>query len=236
MTRKIITWICKSLGESAAITVPLGARGHGSTDCRCRDISNPVEDDKLVTFAPGELVDIYGTNLAKVTTDLSGWPGGSLLDLLNGVAVAVGGQRARLLYVSPTQVDAELAFETPAGAELMSVNNGNAPSAPLSMNIAAVAPAVYNFVFKNADFSLASASNPAHAGDAPALDATGMGQTTPVLATGQSVPLGPPYFDTAPVTVSIGGQTASVVYSIASPPYVAGLVSDGRDDALRIAW
>ena len=205
----------------AAITVPLAPPNTSAPVVNA--VISIVEDKTLTTFAPGELVEIYGTNLAKVTTDLSGWPGGSLPDLLNGVAVAVGSQRGRLLYVSPTQVDAELAFETQAGAQFLSVNNGNAPSAPISMNVAAVAPALYDFVFKNADFSLVGASNPAHAGDVLVLYATGMGQTTPMLATGQSIPLGPPFFDTAPVTVTMGGQNANVIYSIAAPPYVAGL-------------
>ncbi len=182
-----------------------------------------VEDKTLSTFAPGELVEIYGTNLAKVTTDLSGWPGGSLPQSLNGVAVAVGSQFGRILYVSPNQVDAELAFETPLGAQLLSLNNGNAPSAPISINVAGVAPAIYKFAFKNADFSLISSSNPAKAGDVLVFYTTGFGQTTPVLATGAAVPEGPPFFNTATIVVTIGGKSANVIYSIAAPPYVAGL-------------
>ena len=182
-----------------------------------------VEDKTLATFAPGELVEIYGTNLAQVTTDLSGWPGGSLPRALNGVAVAVGGQFARMLYVSPLQVNAELAFETPVGSQLLSVNNGIAPSNAISMNVAGIAPALYGIVFKNADFSLVGPSNPARAGDVLVLYTTGMGQTTPILTTGQTVPLGPPFFNTAPATVTIGGRNATVIYSIAAPPYVAGL-------------
>ena len=182
-----------------------------------------VEDKTLATFAPGELVEIYGTNLAQVTTDLSGWPGGSLPRALNGVADAVGGQFARMLYVSPLQVNAELAFETPVGSQLLSVNNGIAPSNAISMNVAGIAPALYGIVFKNADFSLVGPSNPARAGDVLVLYTTGMGQTTPILTTGQTVPLGPPFFNTAPATVTIGGRNATVIYSIAAPPYVAGL-------------
>ena len=182
-----------------------------------------VEDKTLTTFAPGELVEIYGTNLAQVTTDLGGWPGGSLPRTLNGVAVAVGGQFARMLYVSPLQVNAELAFETPLGSQLLSVNNGIAPSNAISMSVANIAPALYGIVFKNADFSLVGPSNPARAGDVLVLYTTGMGQTTPILTTGQTVPLGPPFFNTAPATVTIGGRNATVIYSIAAPPYVAGL-------------
>src|ERR1017187_5999093 len=182
-----------------------------------------VEVKDLSTFAPGELVEIYGTNLAQLTTDLSGWPGESLPSVLNGVSVTLGGQTGRILYVSPYQVDAAFAFETPAGSQALTLTNANGTSAPVSLNVAAVAPALYNFAFKNADFSLVSPSNPAHAGDVLVFYTTGMGQTTPPLITGQTVPLGPPYFETAKVTATIGGANANVIYSIAAPPYVAGL-------------
>jgi uncharacterized protein (TIGR03437 family) len=182
-----------------------------------------VEVKDLSTFAPGELVEIYGTNLAQLTTDLSGWPGESLPSVLNGVSVTLGGQTGRILYVSPYQVDAAFAFETPAGSQMLTLTNANGTSAPVSLNVAAVAPALYNFAFKNADFSLVSSSNPAQAGDVLVFYTTGMGQTTSPLITGQTVPLGPPYFETAKVTVTIGGANANVIYSIAAPPYVAGL-------------
>ncbi|MFN7993661.1 MAG: hypothetical protein U0Q18_08680 [Bryobacteraceae bacterium] len=182
-----------------------------------------VEDKNLATFAPGELVEIYGTNLSKVTGDLSGWPGGSLPQVFNGVSVTLGGQAGRILYVSPFQVDAAFAFETPTGSQALTLNNGNGDSAPMSINVQAIAPAIYPIVFKNANFSLIGSSNPAKAGDVIVLYATGMGQTTPVLTTGEVVPAGPPFFNTAPVTVSIGGKNAGVIYSIAAPPYVAGL-------------
>ena len=182
-----------------------------------------VEDKTLATFAPGELVEIYGTNLAKVTTALDGWPGGSLPDHLNGVTVSVGGHTARLLYVSPGQLDAAFPFETPTGSPPITANNGNAPSAAVSLNVAAIAPALYSTVFKNADFSIVGATNPAKAGDIVVVYGTGFGQTTPVLSTGQTVPAGPPFFNTATVTATVGGQTAKVDYSIAAPPYVAGL-------------
>src|SRR5580658_497340 len=182
-----------------------------------------VEVKDLSTFAPGELVEIYGTNLAQVTTDLSGWPGVSLPSPLNGVSVILGGHGARLLYVSPYQVDALLPFGAPTGSQELTLTNANGTSAPFPLNVAAVAPAVYNFAFENANFSLVTASNPAHVGDVLVFYTTGMGQTTPTLVTGQVVPLGPPYYDTAPVTVTVGGLNATVIYSIAAPPYVAGL-------------
>jgi len=182
-----------------------------------------VEVTNLSTFAPGELVEIYGTNLAQVTSDLSGWPGVSLPSSLNGVSVTLGGHGGRILYVSPNQVDALLPFGAPTGSQTLTLTNVNGTSTPVSLKVAAVAPALYNFAFKNADFSIVSSSNPAHAGDVLVFYSTGMGQTTPPLVTGQIVPSGSTYFYTAPVTATIGGTSAKVVYSIGAPPYVAGL-------------
>jgi uncharacterized protein (TIGR03437 family) len=209
------------LVTSSTISAPLAAANSAVPSVAA--VIPVVEVTDLSTFAPGELVEIYGTNLSPLTTDLSGWPGGSLPSPLDGVSVNLGGHGARLLYVSPGQVDALLPFGSPLGAQTLLLTNANGTSAPFPLAVAAAAPALYNFAFENAGFTLVSQSNPAHAGDVLVFYMTGMGQTTPTLITGQIVPLGPPFYDTAPVTVTMGGAKANVIYSIAAPPYVAGL-------------
>ncbi len=208
------------LSATATITSPLAASTAAPSVAAVIPI---VEVKTLSTFAPGELVEIYGTNLAAVTTDLSAWPGGSLPAALNGVSVTVGGQAGRLLYVSPTQVDAAFAFETPIGSESLVLTNASGSSTPLPLTVVPIAPALYNFAFENANFSMVNQGNAAAAGDTLVFYTTGMGQTTGPLSTGQSIPAGPPYFYTPTVTVTIGGANAPVIYSIAAPPYVAGL-------------
>ena len=207
--------------NSSPLTAPLASANQ--TAPAVAAVIPIVEVKDLSTFAPGELVEIYGTDLAAVTVDLSGWPGGSMPAELNGVSVTMSGQPGSILYVSPYQVDAAFPFETSTGSRLLTLNNANGASAPVSLNVAAVAPALYSFVFKNADFSEVSTLNPASAGDILVFYATGMGQTTPPLNSGQTVPLGPPYYYTPSVTLTIGGVTANVIYSIAAPPYVTGL-------------
>jgi uncharacterized protein (TIGR03437 family) len=120
-------------------------------------------------------------------------------------------------------VDALLPFGASTGTQTLILTNANGASAPVPLKIAVAAPALYNFAFENVGFSLVSQSNPASGGDTLVFYLTGMGQTVPALITGQTVPLGPPYDYTAPVTVTIGGVTADVIYSIAAPPFVAGL-------------
>jgi len=76
-------------------------------------------------------------------------------------------------------------------------------------------------VVKNADFSLVQPSNAAGAGDILVIFSTGLGQTSPNLQTGQLATF-PPLYTSTPVTVSIGGKSATVIYSLASPGF-AGL-------------
>jgi len=89
-----------------------------------------------------------------------------------------------------------------------------------------VAPAVLfdetgGFILKNSDFSRVRADNPARAGDILLLYSTGLGLNSSRLQTGALVARDA-RIDTQPVTVTIGGQPAEVLYSIASPGF-AGL-------------
>ena len=183
-------------------------------------VTSGNRDKGSATLAPGGLMSITGTNLAKVRGDLSGWQGTHMPDLFNGVAVVVDGQRARLLSVAPTEIIAQLAAETPTGTQPVAVNNGNSPTPGFNVQVAAVAPAIFftdaGPIAYKADGSLIGSGNPAHAGDVIAVFATGLGQTTPPLETG-AIPQASPEADTVPVTATIGGQNAQVMQSIASP-------------------
>jgi uncharacterized protein (TIGR03437 family) len=177
-------------------------------------------DKNATTLAPGELISIFGANLAKVSTDLRGWTGSTLPFFLNGVSVDVAGRQAPLLYVSPGQINAQIPVDAPAGPVAVTVSNGNALGTAYTVSLAAIAPAIFfspvPAVLKNADFSLVSSSNPAKAGDVLLIYATGLGQTAPAIATGGVVGAGV-LAQTAPVTATIGGKSAPVIYSIASP-------------------
>jgi uncharacterized protein (TIGR03437 family) len=74
-------------------------------------------------------------------------------------------------------------------------------------------------VLNNATDRLIRPGNPARAGDVLLIYSTGLGQTTPASRTGRIVPF-PPEADTAPLTVTLGGKSADVIYSIAAPGYV----------------
>ena len=182
-------------------------------------------DKNATTVAPGGLLSVFGTDLAKVATDLSGWAGKSLPRSLNGASVTIGGKSAPILYVSRTQLNVQVPVDVGTGPQAVVVNNGVGPSASFNVNVAATAPAIFfnpvAAVLKNSDYSLVSDRNPAHADDVVLVYATGLGVTTPALATGAVVPA-TTIANTATVTATVGGKDAAVIASIASPGY-AGL-------------
>ena len=93
-------------------------------------------DKAAAAIAPGGLISIFGSNLAKLPADLSGWTGQQLPIALNGVKVTVGGMRAPLVYVSPNQINAQAPVELAAGVQTVMVDNGAGPSAAFSVNVA----------------------------------------------------------------------------------------------------
>lgn len=199
---------------SAAVTTPGTIGGTVSA----------VLDPSVTTLAPLGLASSFGTNLAKLTADGGG--GNGLPDSLAGATVEVGGRIGRLLYVSPGQINFQVPGNVATGSQTLVVNNGNADSAPQTITVAAAAPGIFfsaagGAVLKS-DYSAVSATNPAAAGDVLLIYSTGLGQTTPPLSAGDLTPTGITLYRTVPVTVTVGGQNAAVLYSVAAPGF-AGL-------------
>ena len=115
-------------------------------------------DKNATTVAPGGLISIFGTNLVKVATDLSGWAGRVLPSTLNGTSVTIGGKNAAILYMGPGQINAQVPVDVPAGQQAVVVKNTVGPSSSFNVTVAATAPAIFfspvAAVLKNADFSL----------------------------------------------------------------------------------
>ena len=185
----------------------------------------------ITTVAPGEVASIYGTNLSPIGAGLTGFGDVSELTTnLSGVSVTVGGVKAPLYAVFPNQINIQVPFEVAAGPQPVIVTNAGGVSTSFNVTVAPLAPSIFDLdgkglasIVKNADFSLVTSANPAKAGDVLVIYMTGLGQTTPAVQTGALVvPPAGAFNNTAPVTVTIGGVTAPVAYSIASPSF-AGL-------------
>jgi uncharacterized protein (TIGR03437 family) len=154
--------------------------------------------------APGGLISIYGTGLAQTMAAAPGFP---LPTVLAGASVSIGGLAAPLLYVSPGQINAQVPFETPAGAAAITVG---ASAAQLA--IQPLAPGLFAAVL-NPDWSVNGPANPVAAGGFVVAYLTGLGAVDHPVATGAAAPAAPLANVTASVTASIGGMPAPVLFA-----------------------
>ena len=185
----------------------------------------------ILTAAPGSILSVYGSNLAAFTSDLGGFfqPTG-LPTSMNGVTATIAGIKSPLYFVSPGQLNIQVPFEVANGSQPLIVTDSGGASSPFNVTVANAAPSIFiafqngsvGAIIKNSDFSLVTSDNPATAGDVILIYSTGLGQTTPTSQTGSLQPPASGNRNTVDVTVSIGGQPAKVIYSIASPGF-AGL-------------
>lgn len=174
------------------------------------------------TIQSGSWISIYGTNLA---TSTEVWKG-DFPTTLGGVTVTVNGKPGYLWFVSPTQINLQapddagtgsvnVVVTTPTGTFTSTVTLAPAsPSFSLldSTHVAAIAPhpdGSYDIVGSAGAFPYATA--PVAPGADLILYGVGFGPTDPPVKAGQ--PVLTPAATVNPVTVTIGGSPAQVVYS-----------------------
>jgi uncharacterized protein (TIGR03437 family) len=169
--------------------------------------------EQSASVSPGQIVVLYGDRL--------------------GSQVTFDGKAAPIVYSTAKQVAAIVpyAVDGKPGTQLQ-VRNGSNVSDLVALPVAASAPGVFSLdasgagqgAILNADLTVNSDSNPAPAGSIVVLYATGEGQTSPGGVDGL-IALGPTYpKPVLPVSVTIGGVAAEVLYAGAAPSLVAGVM------------
>ena len=167
--------------------------------------------------APGQIVSIFGQNLSPANATATQIPLPTQLGDSN-TSVTACGKAVPLYGVYPGQINLQLPVECAAGNVTATVTvNGTTMSQNLT--VAPAAPGIFTIdasgkgdgVIVHANNSLISAANPAAAGETIVIYATGLGATTPVFATGAAA--NQMNTTVMPVSVTIGGKAAAVVYS-----------------------
>ena len=164
------------------------------------------------SISPGEIVTLMGSIAA-----------GSPTILFNGVAAPV-------LYAGLDQINTIVPFglnlNNPAQVEIRQ----NGSSAITSVPVAAAAPAIFTLsttgigpgAILNQNYSVNSLSNPAAPGSAIMIYGTGFGALNPLPADGQiALTLAT---TKTPVTATIDGAPAQVLYAGAAPKLINGVV------------
>ncbi len=233
------TWVPQN--NSAGLTVRADAQQlplTGSVLVSGQVLSNPtvpvVSKGGIVSNADfasapalGLLVSIFGSGLADGSLGDTGVP---LPPQLGSTSVVLAGVELPLLYVSNTQVNVAIPFtiQTNTSQQLV-VLRGNAVSVPVSLAVFASEPSILSasgsgsgqgLIFNAITGTRADTNAPAGTGDYLVIYALGLGAVTPNLAIGNGTPSSPYEYAVAPVTVTIGGIPATVLFAGLTPGYV----------------
>lgn len=183
------------------------------------------------TVAPGDQLAIIGVNLGP-STGVRANATAPLPTSLGGTTVLFDGTAAPLSYVSDKLVLVQAPTGLSAGSTTrVQVNTASGSSSAVQVNVAATNPgivtadalghgqakAINQDGTANGDGSVSSSDRPAAAGTVIAVYATGLGAVTPTIPAGTPPPSSPLSTVVAPVTATIGGQTAQVLFAGAAP-------------------
>jgi uncharacterized protein (TIGR03437 family) len=170
------------------------------------------------TFAPGMILSAFGTQFAPSVQSASAVP---LPYSLAGVAVTVNGVAAPLYYVSPSQINLQIPYETAVGSAIVAINN-NGQVSTRSVSLSAVAPGIFTDV-SGAQVPYISAAR----GQFIALYMTGAGLVSPEVSTGAApattTPLANLPRPSQETRVTVGGVAASLQF-VGIPYGLAGVV------------
>jgi len=174
--------------------------------------------------APGEIVTLQGYGLGPATPAVA--PSQAPVDQLGGTQVTFGGIAAPVFSAQSQQVTVQVPWEIAGqtSTEVVVTYNGGPPAgaiASVPVVVATAAPGIY--AVANSDGTLNSPSNPAKLGSFITIYGTGGGVTNPLgitegfWSTTASLPT-----LTAPVSVTIAGTKATVLYAGSAPTLESG--------------
>lgn len=174
--------------------------------------------------APGGLVSIFGSSLSPTNQATSEIP---VPTALASSCLTVNGQPMPLIFVSPTQVNAQMPFQA-FGDVVMVVHTPGGVSPNFNLTVQSNAPAVFMTgaagpltdvptVVRQATNLLVTDSNPIHLGDAITLYTTGLGAVSPVVPNGTPGPSNPLANAIMVPSVTLGGEPVSVSFAGLAP-------------------
>ena len=194
---------------------------------------NPGEAvDNNADFLPGttpagSVFSIFGSDLATKVGQATNTP---LPDTLLTTSVSVNGaEAAPLFYVSPEQVNAQMPEDIKPGLATVFLKNGSSTSNAVAVIVPPVSPEIIVYgnnlaVATFLNYSVVTASNPAHIGDTVVIWFLGGGPVNPSgkLTTGAVSPAGLSPV-TGAYTITVGGVEVTNISYVGLTPGSIGL-------------
>ena len=228
------TWFTQNAALSVNLTIvatnpTLGISGTLQTNGSLASQTPPAFDQSgiisvfggttFASLAPGEVISIYGTNLAEIPLATPGFP---LQTTLVDTQVTIQGVSLPLYYVGASQVNAVLPYAI-TGNSLNAplqivVQRGDTLSQPVYVTVATAEPTILGSAGAITDYPsdypasapyVVSATSPAHAGDTLVLYCLGLGAVNPPVTDG-GLPTAAGSQAAATVQALIGNQPATV--------------------------
>ncbi|HEV2687782.1 MAG TPA: hypothetical protein VGV35_04485, partial [Bryobacteraceae bacterium] len=181
-------------------------------------------------IAPGSIVSIFGARFADGINVANTLP---LTTELVGTEVILGGSSLPLFFTSTGQINAIVPISAPVNSQAqMLVRRGTTYTVPEPVTVAAAQPAVFTpsqsgkgqgYALVHAlsgTETLADSVHPAHANDVVVIYCAGLGLTNPAVESGTPSSLTTLSPTVNSVTVSMGGQNATVLFAGLAPGYV----------------
>jgi len=181
--------------------------------------------------SPGELVTIFGGNLGPALDAEARLDGDFVTDTVESTQIFIGGIASPILFASSGQINTVVPFGVTGTTAQVQVLFQGQPTASTTVQVQPASPAVFSLsangggqgAILNQDGSVNSSNNPASRGSVVAIFATGAGLTKPASVDGHltATPYPAPLL---PVSVSIDGRPAQILYAGAAPGLIAGVV------------
>ncbi len=175
------------------------------------DLKSPV--------APGGLMAVLGMNLSGSNIATSEVP---LPTVIGDSCLTVNGAPTHMLFVSPTQVNAELPAQAEGNVALVMHTPGGV-SNTFFLTVLSSAPAVFlttidgvdgvPAIVRYANNLVVTATNPVHRGDILTIYLTGLGAVNPPVNDGDAGSVDPLSTTVINPVVQIGGMNATVLFS-----------------------
>ncbi len=185
------------IGRTPYLTLRLAVRGPVFTPPSSAPYIDPTGIINAASFAPfttglapGELVSIYGSNLAASTVVTRG--GVAFPSTLGGVRVLMNNRPSALYFVSPGQIAAIVPYGTTEGIVQVQVERDGVTSNAVTMYRYVTGPGIFSQsqsgegigAVLHADSTLVTEAKPARPGEVIQVFLTGLGAVFPTISDG----------------------------------------------------
>jgi uncharacterized protein (TIGR03437 family) len=181
-------------------------------------VRNAAAEIPSNTVAPGSLIAIVGENLAA---DYVQGPSNPLSQSVGDVSVIAGDRILPLVFVSPTQINAQLPLDIQPGEFDLTVKRVGASDVTGKFTVTAFAPGLFHKMVESkaytmsahADGSSVDSERPAAPGETVTLYGTGFGRYEPNMLDGFAFPPLPEFKVAGPVELWSGDKALSVKWA-----------------------